>query len=85
MCVLALGSGMLDIGASYGWYTKFAANLVDPQAPKIALEAHPEVATCLERSVWGLPGVRVLNVAATARPGESLAFTVRGVVASVRQ
>ena len=66
--------GMLDIGASYGWYTKFATNLMDPQAPKIALEANPEVATCLERSLCGLPGVRVLNVAATDRPAGKVCF-----------
>jgi len=70
--------GMLDIGANYGWYTKFATNLMDPQATKIALEAHPEVATCLERSLCGLPGVRVLNVAATDRPGRVSFYCARG-------
>jgi FkbM family methyltransferase len=79
---------MLDIGAQYGWYTKFAANLMDPQAPKIAVEANPEVAACLGRSVSGLPGVQVLNVAATDRarrvrfhcaPSSGLSSAVRAV------
>jgi FkbM family methyltransferase len=70
--------GMLDIGASYGWYTKFATNLMGPQAPKVALEANPEVATCLERSLCGLPGVRVLNVAATDRPRKVSFYCARG-------
>jgi FkbM family methyltransferase len=65
--LLPSARGMLDIGANYGWYTKLATNLMDPQAPKIALEANREVATCLGRSLSGLPGVRVLNVAATDR------------------
>jgi FkbM family methyltransferase len=65
--LLPSARGILDIGASYGWYTKIATNLMDPQAPKIALEANPEVATCLQRSLSGLPGARVLNVAATDR------------------
>jgi len=65
--LLPSARGMLDIGAQYGWYTKFATNLMDPRAPKIALEANPEVATCLGRSLSGSPGVRVLNVAATDR------------------
>lgn len=69
--------GMLDIGSSYGWYTKFATNLMDPQAPKIALEANPEVAACLERSLRGLPGVRVLNVAATDRPRRLSFYSAR--------
>jgi FkbM family methyltransferase len=80
--------GMLDIGASYGWYTKLATNFMDPQAPKIALEANSEVATCLERSMYRLPGIRVLNVAATDRrrivsfysaPDSGLSSTVRVV------
>jgi len=70
--------GMLDIGASYGWYTKLATNLMDQQATKIALEANPEVATCLERSLCGLPGVRVLNVAATDRPGRVSFYCAQG-------
>ena len=70
--------GMLDIGASYGWYTKFATNLMDPQTSKIALEANPEVAACLERSLCGLPGVRVLNVAATDRHRRVCFYCARG-------
>jgi FkbM family methyltransferase len=70
--------GMLDVGASYGWYTKLATNLMDPRAPKIALEANPNVATCLERSLFGLPGVRVLNVAATDRRGRVCFYCARG-------
>ena len=65
--LLPSARGMLDVGANYGWYTKFAANLMDPRAPKIAFEANPEVATCLRRTLSGSPGVRVLNVAATDR------------------
>ena len=80
--------GMLDIGASYGWYIKSATNLMDPRARKIALEANPEVATCLGRSMEGLPGVQVLNVAATDRArkvrfycatGSGLSSAVRAV------
>jgi FkbM family methyltransferase len=63
--LLPSARGMLDIGANYGWYTKFATNLMDPHAPKIALEANPQVAACLGRSLSGLPRVQVLNVAAT--------------------
>jgi hypothetical protein len=48
---------MLDVGSSYGWYTKIAANLMDPQTLKIALEANPEVAACLGRSLSGTVGV----------------------------
>lgn len=59
--------GMLDIGAQYGWYSKLAANLMDLRAPKIALEANPGVAACLQRTFAGSPGVQVLNVAATDR------------------
>jgi len=84
--------GMLDIGANYGMYIKFAANLMDPQAPKIALEANPEVAACLQRSVSGLPGVQVLNAAATNRarrvhlhcaPSTGLSSVVRAVGAPI--
>jgi FkbM family methyltransferase len=63
--LLPSARGIIDIGANYGWYTKIAINLMDPRAPKIALEANPEVATCLGRSLSGLPGVQVLNVVAT--------------------
>jgi FkbM family methyltransferase len=66
--LLPFARGMLDIGASYGLYTKFGTNLMDPEATKIALEANPEVAACLGRSLSGSPGVRVLNVVATDRP-----------------
>ena len=59
--------GILDIGASYGWYTKLAANLMAPHALKIALEANPEVAACLQHSLSGLPGIKILNIAATDR------------------
>ena len=59
--------GILDIGASYGWYTKLATNLMAPQALKIALEANPEVAACLQHSLSGLPEIKVLNIAATDR------------------
>jgi FkbM family methyltransferase len=76
--LLPLARGMLDIGASYGWYTKIATNLMDPQAPKIALEANPEVATCLGCSLSGLPGVRVLNVAATDRARRVRFYCARG-------
>lgn len=76
--LLPSARGMLDIGANYGWYTKLAANLMDPQAPKIALEANPEVAACLGRSLSGLPGVRVLNVAATDRARRVRFYCARG-------
>jgi FkbM family methyltransferase len=76
--LLPSARGMLDIGASYGWYTKLAANLMDPQALKVALEANPEVAACLRRSLSGLPGVRVLNVAATDRARRVRFYCARG-------
>ena len=59
--------GILDIGASYGWYTKLATNLMAPQALKIALEANPEVAACLQHSLSGLPEIKVFNIAAADR------------------
>lgn len=59
--------GILDIGASYGWYTKLAANLMASQTFKIALEANPEVAACLQCSMSGLPEIKVFNIAATDR------------------
>jgi FkbM family methyltransferase len=65
--LLPLVEGMMDIGANYGWYTKLAANLMKAQTLKIALEANPEVAACLRRSLSGLPNVRVVNAAATDR------------------
>jgi FkbM family methyltransferase len=76
--LLPSARGMLDIGANYGWYTKFATNLMDAQAPKIALEANPEVATCLGRSLSGFPGVQVLNVAATDRVRRVRFYCARG-------
>jgi FkbM family methyltransferase len=86
--LLPSARGMLDIGANYGWYTKIATTLMDPKAPKVALEANPEVAACLRRSVSGLPGVEVLNVAVTDRvrtvrfycaQGSGLSSAVRAV------
>jgi FkbM family methyltransferase len=76
--LLPSARGMLDIGANYGWYTKLATKLMDPQAPKIALEANPEVASCLGRSLSGLPRVRVLNVAATDRVRKIRFYCARG-------
>jgi FkbM family methyltransferase len=38
---------------------------MNPGALKIALEANPDVAACLQCSLHGAPGLRVLNVAAT--------------------
>lgn len=57
--------GMLDIGASYGWYTRIASNVMHPDTLKIAVEANPGVADCLRLSLSGAPGVRVLNLVAT--------------------
>jgi FkbM family methyltransferase len=65
--LLPSARGILDIGASYGWYTKLATNLMAPRALKIALEANPEVAACLQNSLSGLSETRVFNVAATDR------------------
>jgi FkbM family methyltransferase len=78
--------GMLDIGASYGWYTKLATNLMSPQAIKIALEANPEVAAPLGRSFSKLPGVLVLNVAATDRARRVCFYCARrsGLSSAVR-
>jgi FkbM family methyltransferase len=76
--LLPSARGMLDIGANYGWYTKLATNLMDRTALKLALEAHPRVAACLGRSVSGLPGVRVLNVAATDRVRRVRFYCARG-------
>ncbi len=84
--LLPSARGMLDIGANYGWYTKLAANLMDPQAPKIALEANPEVAACLRRSMSGLPGVRVLDMAAADRARKVRFYCARssGLSSAVR-
>ena len=76
--LLPTARGMLDIGAHYGWYTKLAMNLMYSQAPKVALEANPEVATCLARSVSGSSGVQVLNVAATDRARRLPFYCARG-------
>ncbi|HZD67161.1 MAG TPA: FkbM family methyltransferase [Acidimicrobiales bacterium] len=61
--------GIPDIGASYGWYTRLAANITPVNGMKIALEANPAVADCLSRSLEGLPGVDVRNTAATDAAG----------------
>lgn len=63
--ILPSARGMIDVGASYGWYSKLAASLMNPRALKIALEANPDVAACLQRSLHGVPEFHVLNVAAT--------------------
>jgi FkbM family methyltransferase len=76
--LLPSARGILDIGASYGWYIKIATSLMDPQASKIALEANPEVASCLRHSLSGLPGVRVLNMAATDRVRRVRFYCARG-------
>jgi FkbM family methyltransferase len=67
--LLPSAHGMLDIGASYGWYTRIASNVMHPKAQKIAVEANPAVADCLRLSLSGVPGVRVLNLAATDQAG----------------
>jgi FkbM family methyltransferase len=76
--LLPSARGMLDVGANYGWYTKFAAALMPPSAPKIAVEANPHVAACLQRSLSGSPGVRVFNVAATDRARRIEFYCARG-------
>jgi FkbM family methyltransferase len=76
--LLPSARGMLDVGANYGWYAKLAANLMNPRAFKVALEANPDVAACLRRTLSGLPGVQVLNVAATDRARSVRFYCARG-------
>jgi len=63
--LLCEARGMLDIGASYGWYTRLAAGVMAPDATRFAVEANPDVFACLEQSLYDLPGTKVRHAAAT--------------------
>jgi FkbM family methyltransferase len=80
--------GFIDVGASYGWYTRLAVSAMPPGSAQLAVEAHPEVFECLRRSFANFPTVTTLQAAATSQPGplpfhcsasSDLSSTVRNV------
>lgn len=63
--LLREASGMLDIGASFGWYTRIASKAMPLDSVRIAIEANPKVFACLEQSFHNSPGTIVRHAAAT--------------------
>src|SRR5664280_2745717 len=57
--------GMLDIGASYGWYTRIAMGVMPRQSRRVAVEANPDVFACLEQSFQDFSGTTVRHAAVT--------------------
>lgn len=45
------GDTVIDVGAGYGWETLYFAREVGESGRVVAIEAHPTVARCLERSL----------------------------------
>jgi len=63
------GSGVIDIGAHIGYFTRLFAKLVEPQGTVYALEADPENCKLLKKNTRHLPNVHVCQAAATDRTG----------------
>ncbi len=61
--------GFLDVGASYGFYTGLAAQLMPPNGRRVAVEANQAVFACLDRSVADLPQTAAVHAAALDEPG----------------
>jgi FkbM family methyltransferase len=64
---------LLDVGANHGAYTAYM-HLLCPAARIFAFEPHPRTFQSLRQRVGHLPGVRAVNLAVSAAPGQVTLF-----------
>jgi FkbM family methyltransferase len=64
--LLRAARGFADVGASYGWYTALAAQVMSHGSLRMAFEAHPSVYGCLQATVDLLPGTVAMHTVVTA-------------------
>jgi FkbM family methyltransferase len=63
---------VIDVGASYGWYTRLAADLLPAGGTIVAIEANPTLRPYLLRNAG--PRAEVLNAAIAGEPGETMFY-----------
>lgn len=70
------GDVVVDVGANIGYYSLLFADRVGPAGRVVAVEALPKLAAIVEENAArnGYDNVRVVNVAASDRPGEATLF-----------